>query len=126
MPSILTISPPARPKRRYFTSEQKRLIVEEATTPGASVSAVARAHDLNTNQVFKWCRELRRTGPQASGIELPLLQVQVAESEVPMQPRVPTVAPEGRIECQFARCRLVLTGAVDGAILNLLLDRLLA
>jgi transposase len=40
-----------KPKRRSF---KKKLIVEDALAPGASVSRVARAHDLNTNQVFKW------------------------------------------------------------------------
>jgi transposase len=37
---------------------EKRRIVAETLLPGASVSVVARRHDVNANQVFKWRREL--------------------------------------------------------------------
>jgi transposase-like protein len=50
-------SKPTKPKCRSFTAEQKKTIAEEALSAGASVSRVARTHDLNTNQVFKWMRE---------------------------------------------------------------------
>ena len=43
--------------RRRWTSEQKRGIVEETRAPGASVSVVARRHDLNANLLFKWKRQ---------------------------------------------------------------------
>jgi transposase len=43
--------------RRRWTAEQKRQMVEETRTPGASVSVVARRHDLNANLLFKWKRE---------------------------------------------------------------------
>ena len=36
----------------------KRRIVAETLLPGSSVSIVARRHDVNANQVFKWRREL--------------------------------------------------------------------
>jgi transposase len=38
----------------------KRRIVEETFVPGASVSIVARRHDVNTNQVFTWRQKYRR------------------------------------------------------------------
>ena len=37
---------------------EKQRIVAETLVPGASVSVVARRHDVNANQVFKWRREL--------------------------------------------------------------------
>jgi transposase len=37
---------------------EKQRIVAETLVPGASVSIVARRHDVNANQVFKWRREL--------------------------------------------------------------------
>ena len=43
--------------RRRWTVEQKRRIVEETLTPGASVSVVARRYDINANLLFKWKRE---------------------------------------------------------------------
>ena len=39
-------------KRQYRSPELKRQIVEETLVPGASVSRVARRHDVNANQVF--------------------------------------------------------------------------
>jgi transposase len=39
-------------RRRRWTKQEKRRIVEEPLVPGASVARVARAHDVNANQVF--------------------------------------------------------------------------
>jgi transposase len=46
--------------RRSWPVQEKRRIVEESLAPGASVSIVARRHDLNTNQLFSWRRCYRR------------------------------------------------------------------
>jgi len=45
--------------RRFRTKAERRQIVEETLKPGASVSQVARANDVNTNQVFHWRRQYR-------------------------------------------------------------------
>ena len=47
-----------RQRRRAWSLAEKRRIVAETLLPGASVSIVARRHDVNANQVFKWRREL--------------------------------------------------------------------
>ena len=49
-------SRPAR--RRDWPEELKRQMVAETLEAGSSVSIVARRHDVNTNQLFKWRREL--------------------------------------------------------------------
>ena len=41
-----------RAGRRFRSKAERRQIVEETMKPGASVSQVARAHDVNANQVF--------------------------------------------------------------------------
>ena len=46
-------------RRRHWTDEDKARIVAECETPGSSVSLVARRHDLNTNLLFSWRRQLR-------------------------------------------------------------------
>ena len=46
--------------RRHRTVEEKRRIVEETLVSGASVSVVARRHDVNANQVFSWRGQYRR------------------------------------------------------------------
>src|SRR5213083_1140411 len=45
-------------RRREWPEALKRHMVAETLEPGASVSIVARRHDVNTNQLFKWRREL--------------------------------------------------------------------
>jgi len=45
---------------RQWTKAQKRQIVAETLVPGASVSVVARRHDVNANQLFSWRQQCRR------------------------------------------------------------------
>ena len=45
---------------RQWTQAQKRQIVAETLVPGASVSVVARRHDVNANQLFSWRQQCRR------------------------------------------------------------------
>jgi transposase len=45
-------------RRRNWSEAFKRQIVAETLEPGSSVSMVARRHDVNANQLFKWRREL--------------------------------------------------------------------
>jgi len=45
-----------RQVRKRRSAAEKRLIVEQALEPGASVARVARAHGLNANVVFNWRR----------------------------------------------------------------------
>ena len=60
-PSQALVSPkPAKPKRRLRGNAEMRRIVEETLVEGASVSMVARQHDLNTNLLFTWRRLYRR------------------------------------------------------------------
>jgi transposase len=44
-------------RRRERPEALQRQMVAETLEPGASVSVVARRHDVNTNQLFKWRRE---------------------------------------------------------------------
>src|SRR5882757_1411567 len=49
---------PGPTKRREYSEALKRQMVAETLEPGASVSIVARRHDVNSNQLFRWRREL--------------------------------------------------------------------
>jgi transposase len=72
--------------RRQHTLEEKRRIVEETHVKGASVSSVARRHEVNANQVFAW-RQLYRRG---------LLDAKAAPEKTEMLPvrvSTPTVLP---------------------------------
>ncbi len=65
-------------KQRRRTIEERREIVEETLVAGASVSRVARRHDVNANQVFYW-RKLYREGQLGGDRTTQLLPVKVAE-----------------------------------------------
>jgi transposase len=49
----------AKRRRRFWSGEEKRRIVAETYEVGASVSIVARRHDVNANLVFTWRRDPR-------------------------------------------------------------------
>jgi transposase len=64
-----------QPKRRQYSEALKRQMVAETQTPGASVSVVARRHDVNSNQLFKWRRQLLPKAAVESG---PMVPVEIA------------------------------------------------
>ena len=50
-------------RRRRWSGEQKRAIVDQAFAPGASLSEVARQADVRRGQIYRWRRELRSSAP---------------------------------------------------------------
>jgi transposase len=68
---------PLRPKRRQWSEALKRRIVAETLEPGASVSIVARRHDVNANQLFKWRREMAAEPPVAVEQNVTMLPVEI-------------------------------------------------
>jgi transposase len=127
MLETLTTPKPSKPKRRHFTAEHKRLIAQQALAPGASVSRVARAHDVNANQVFKWKREYLQsqsaTSPIPSGATQ-LLPVILTETSVPASTTKAAIAPDGAIELHLSLGRVVLTGNVNTDVLRIVLQSL--
>ena len=51
--------------RRKWSQDAKAQIMLAALTPGATVSEVARRHDLRPQQVFGWLREARKAAQTA-------------------------------------------------------------
>ena len=112
-------------KRRYRSLEQKLQIIEEALVPGASVAAVARAHDVNANLVFHW-RKLYRAGlfakPEKVGVRF--LPVKVEEQKKQKQRRIARSATEesGTIEVQLVKAQVRIAGNVNGALVRVVLE----
>ena len=82
-------------RRRRFSMEQKLAVLAEAMVPGATISEVARRHDLMPAQVFKWRRlaELGVIGvPGAS--ELPSFVAVEITKDVP--PSLPVSISDGK------------------------------
>jgi len=102
--------------RRFRSKLERRQIVEETLKPGASVSLVARAHDVNTNQVFKW-RKQYRAGEleikQASGALLP---VGISDGIQKLQPalhRKSRPRKTGIIDIDMGHARVRIEGTTD-------------
>ena len=63
---------PGVSKRRQYSEASKRQMVAETQAPGASVSTVARRHDVNSNQLFRWRRQLLPKAVVESGTMVPV------------------------------------------------------
>ena len=60
MPQITVMTGPER--RRRWSAEEQRRIVEAALAPGAVVADVARQYDVCTSLIYKWRRDACRPG----------------------------------------------------------------
>ena len=67
MPPIEVITSVQR--RRRFSAEEKRTLVEEVEQSGSSISAVARKYDINPNQLFRWRKLMRERALSAVGAD---------------------------------------------------------
>ena len=114
--------------RRRISKQEKRRIVEETLKPGASVSVVAREHDINTNQLFTW-RRLYRKGQLEVETESNLLPVQISDvvEKIPQQTtaRASRRARGGTIDIDLGHARVRIEGAADPACVRAALERLL-
>ena len=101
-------------RTRLFRSKLvRRKIVEETLKPGASVALVARAHDVNANQIFNWRKMYEKGRLEISSPTL--LPVRITDS-VPVRsaPRKKSkpVRP-GIIDIDLGHARVRIEGAAD-------------
>jgi transposase len=109
---------PGPTKRRHYSEALKRQMVAETQAPGASVSIVARRHDVNSNQLFRWRRQLLPKAVVESGAMVP---VEIAPDDG--RPRRPD--REGVIEIVFGcGARVRLRGEVSSETLRQVIDLL--
>jgi len=118
------------PQRRWHSVEEKRRVVEETLQPGASVARVARAHGVNTNQVFAWRRQYRQgLLERANGETVGLLPVRVVKEAAPSgvvrRRSSQTLRAPGMIHIELPKGRLRLVGCVDAEALRVVLEKLL-
>jgi transposase len=107
-----------QPKRRQYSEALKRQMVVETQAPGASVSIVARRHDVNSNQLFRWRRQLLPKTAVESGAMVP---VEIA-ADVD-RPRRPD--RDGIIEVTFGcGARVRLRGEVSSETLRQVIELL--
>src|SRR5271169_883142 len=116
-------------RRRYWTPQEKRQIVEQTLSSGTSVASVARGHGVNANQVFYW-RKLYRVGQLGNdGVEpqVRLLPVSVSDEQpAETEPEVATIPVPGvTINIEFPGRTLVsVEGAIDADIVRAVVESL--
>jgi transposase len=109
---------PSPTKRRQYSEALKRRMVAETQAPGASVSIVARRHDVNSNQLFRWRRQLLPKAAVESGAMVP---VEIA----PDSDRPRRTDREGVIEIAFGcGARVRLRGEVSAETLRQVIELL--
>jgi len=104
----------------------------QSMEPGASLSALALANGLNSNQVFKWRREyLQRQGNRTAAkgdrnVLLPVVVVAREDASVsaPVSPPAPTHT--GHIEITLRHGKIRIEGAVDADALRTLVQSMRA
>lgn len=78
-------------RRRRWSDQERRQILEEAFAPGACVAQVARRHDVSIALIYTWRRKLCDAA-QAARIEDGFVEAVVLEDQVreavPMQPAI--------------------------------------
>jgi transposase len=96
----------------------KRQMVAETQAPGASVSVVAPHHDVNSNQLFRWRRQLLPKAVVESGAMVPV-------AIAPNGDRPRRTDREGVIEIAFGcGARLRLRGEVSSETLRQVIELL--
>jgi transposase len=122
-----TYTQPVTTKRQYRSLEEKQRIVGEALAEGASVARVARAHGVNANLVFNWCR-LYRAGRLRRRSEAKLLPVRVSgESCTPPAVSCPEpgglpVCSAGTIHIQLEHAQVRVESGANPVLLRVLLE----
>lgn len=102
-------------RRRRWSGDAKAAIVAESYEPGASVSAVARRHDMSPSLLFLWRRKSQQVGgPAIVGRPEPLF-VPLKVADVTAANVRPDLAA---IEIEVCDVRVRITGRVDGTTLR--------
>ena len=100
--------------RRFRSQQERRQIVEESMKPGASVALVARAHDVNANQVFKWRKQYQQGRLELSSAAT-LLPVKVTDrvSRQYVARRKSRQRNTGIIDIDLGHARVRIEGRAD-------------
>ena len=115
-------SRPAR--RRDWPEELKRQMVAETLEAGSSVSLVARRHDVNANQLFKWRWEILPKGPPSVTESGPMVPVEIVPEPERRTPRR-RVERAGFIEIEFGcGARVCVRGEVAPRTLRQIIELL--
>jgi transposase len=108
-------------RRRRWSREDKLRILSEVGVEGASVSEVARRHDVTRQHLYQWRREVRRKHLVAT--EHPaLVPVEVSDDPATTIPVVGCQSDHQRVEIVLCNGRILRTstGLSDAMLMRLI------
>jgi transposase len=101
-------------RRRLWSTDEKRGIVAETRKAGASVSLVARRHDVNANMIFTWRREFDKQEHERGAESAAFVPALISADEVVARRSLPGVPdPDANGEAcarPVGRMEIVLAG----------------
>jgi transposase len=107
--------------RRQRSPEEKQAIIAELLAPGASVSAIARKHNVAASLLFRWRKQFsEKSKPHSSGRDFVpvMLPAPQAAAAAPCAP-----APLGKIEIALTNGRCIwIDQGVDLTLLKRVID----
>lgn len=115
--------PRKRSQYRHHTQAFKLAVVQASLQSGASVSRVARQHNINANQLFTW-RKAYREGALGNGDSAALLPVRMEKAipdDDPAATTSRTPVTGGRIELVRNGATLRIEGRADPDTLRAIL-----
>jgi transposase len=108
-------------RRRSWSLDEKRRIIDESLEDGASLAEVARRHDLNANQLFTWRRQFGVEAAEPKDLA-PILPVTIALETVAKDS---DPGSSGQIEIVLSQGdRILVWSDVDTAALTRVLKAL--
>jgi transposase len=114
--------------RRFRSKEERRQIVEETLMPSASVSEVARAYGVNTNQVFKWRRQYRQgrleINPSTALLPVKVCDVVPEVRRPERRSRKSKAQKSGIIDIDLGHARVRIEGVADPECIRAALEGL--
>jgi transposase len=125
---VEVISGPER--RRDWSDERKIAIVAKALVPGVNVSAIAREHDINPQQLFGWRKKFHAEAMALIAGERPAavhdfapVVIEATTNAVAPVPLVSSIEPSS-IEISIGTATVRIRGAADARTLALVLKAL--
>ena len=115
----------SKAKRRFRSRQERRAIVEETLKPGASVSVVARAFDVNANQVFGWRKLYREGRLEVADKSTGLIPVRITQTlEKVRQSNSARLPRAGIIDIDLGHARVRIEGSADPDCVRAAIDGL--
>jgi transposase len=104
-------------KRRKWSTEGRRRIVQASLKSGTTVDAVARIYGVNASQIYAWRKQHRQRMQESK--RAALLPVQMTEGA---QIAVPKAEQESSLVIEGRGARVSVSGHIEEAVIRTVLE----